>query len=1444
MLKLSRTGIGLLSAQYRSVLKKCLILNMCAAGFFVSMNAANATEYNIDKIFDSTDAAVSTKLQTEMGTDIDAQKAAPEIQGILMHGSLTQELISHDDAGGTYGNGDKYWVTNKGIVGVGYQKTGIIPSPASGTVIANKHNASATNITFGGGAIQNHNATQNALNTALDSLLVVNNATFNYNSATDFVWAGADSLSVGGAIYNISSYEDPVAIITQALPGITNNTISNSSFNGNFAMNFIQASGGAVYNDSFVGLGPGGIGTAVHMGVINSSDNTFTGNHVGNEDFFSASDLVKTYILGTMGSIDQSDITTWRNSDQYAESTNGGLTKIASGGAIYNGGRYNSAGDSFSNNYAIGKYAEGGAIFNAAKFTLGDETVTPEYNLTGTSSFTGNFTSSTEVATHVYDTEIGGKAVGGAIYNAGNFIMAYDGGTRTFSDNYASARDTALGGAVYNTGNMEINDATFTNNSARWKNQNDLTITGGGALASAVDDVNNSTTVYNSSFTYNTVRTISDGFGGAIYNHNNLAETKIIDSNITNNVIEVTETTGRTIHAFGGAIYNDGEANKISRMTIQAQTADVNISDNGINVSTAVGSSVKYYYGGAIFNGNYGQMTIESIGAGKTLKISNNSANDGGAIYNKADGSSATSAGTSYSTFLLINGAQGNIEISNNIAANNGGALYNNTWNAGSIGTATISATNGSTVQLSSNTAVNGGAIYNTSASDVEFRLGNGTVSLASNTATDNGGAIYNEGSTVEISNTGSLESGDTPILNFQSNTAQRGAGIYNVAKSGAGSYVSGNISGNTTVIFNGNTATDGIGGAIYNDSASGISLNLRDTSKVVFNTSSDDIYNENGGSITITGDSAAPQVPSDSAMQTAAINTEETQVILNSTFGGTGNYNISNTQLNLGSTGFIDEDPVMNLANNVVNMASNSHIYLTSADTLNNNNFDIAADSMLKYTDTVTTDNSFYLANTITNSGTVSYAAAADDTDIRIAHAVVNSGIISAADGVLTNVHIDTLTSKTGNEIIINLDNPNLEADVVTIDHRIYNTTETPTNITFVDMTNSDISEVTLGEYDRIYFAQTQSEQDLSQYGFSVNAQNSSYEIKVGYEENGSVYDWFLYRDPEPVPPTPEGLDPEDLAYIDLPRSAVEQTRGIIFDVTRTNRGQCNCYADNCSYHECRYESAPAKYRLWARPSYRAGTFDKPVETDFKLKGVEFGLDYQPTHSDMIGIFGSYRDGKYENDGGKEGKKYYSPYGGSELTIKSMLAGLYYRKYYGNLYFLGAGYFGKLKVDMKADNDVTASTDGINVGAQAELGYDIRASKRSVITPSIRATYDYIKFDELTDSNDKKVEFGNINDVELEAALKFEYQFNSEHELPTTGYFKPSVIQTIESGGKVKINDEEYDDTLKNETLGRVEIGADAELIENFSIGAFGNYTFGSDYNAWGVGGNVRIVW
>ena len=374
----------------------------------------------------------------------------------------------------------------------------------------------------------------------------------------------------------------------------------------------------------------------------------------------------------------------------------------------------------------------------------------------------------------------------------------------------------------------------------------------------------------------------------------------------------------------------------------------------------------------------------------------------------------------------------------------------------------------------------------------------------------------------------------------------------------------------------------------------------------------------------------------------------------------------------------------------------------------------------------------------------------------------------------------------------------------------------------------------MTLGLDERIYFAQTQAEQSLDDYKFVSKINNGLYEIGIGYENNTTVNDWFFYRT--------KYLNPEVIAYIDLPRSAVEQSRSLLFNAGRLDKGSCNCYRDECNYKVCNFKDLGGKDSVWATPVYRSGTFDKPVETDVKLYGIDFGYDHQFTISDQFGIFGSYRDGTYDNSGKGEGE-IMSRYG-SELDITSILGGAYYRKYFGDLFMTGAVYGGMQSADIKADNDISASTDGLNLGAQAEIGYDFRPTHRSVLTPSIKATYDYIKFDDLKDNSGKEVSFDAVHDIELEAGIKYEYQFNNEHQLPTTGYIKPSIIQTIANGGDVKVNDTTFDKTLENETLGRLEIGADAEIVKNFSLGAFGNYTFGSSYKAWGVGGNIRYKW
>ena len=324
----------------------------------------------------------------------------------------------------------------------------------------------------------------------------------------------------------------------------------------------------------------------------------------------------------------------------------------------------------------------------------------------------------------------------------------------------------------------------------------------------------------------------------------------------------------------------------------------------------------------------------------------------------------------------------------------------------------------------------------------MRLQTGNGgKIRLTDNLSTSgNGGAIYNNAAKLMFDNTtGALTGAD---YRFRDNKAVNGGAIYNGTKDGVGSTISGNLK-NTTIIFSDNIASGGKGGAIYNDTGSTVELDMSGTSSITFQTVKDDIYNL--GTVTIKGDSSNPTLPSPSGIVTFAGPGDSTSIVLNSTFGGTGTYNVSNTNLKLGTSGYIDYEPVINLSNNVISMDKQSYINLSTKDSIINNDFKISNNAVLTYnaSDSASTVNDIALANTINNAG-----------------------MINVADNVLTTVQINTLDSDNG---IIKIDvhdaaasSQPLTADVITINNRIYGTT----NVVF---DNSD--KVVMSLSDRIYF-------------------------------------------------------------------------------------------------------------------------------------------------------------------------------------------------------------------------------------------------------------------------------------------------------------------------------------------------------------------------------------
>ena len=1436
MLKLSGHGIGLLNAQYRSVLKKCLLLNVMAASLAYALpaNAENA-HANASGVNNNSGVATAiTHLNDKMGLEIGEHK---DIGSLYVDKSFQNSIYSEGDRQETGGD-NQYgpWIINYQNVYIGYKYEDFTPKEVTNTIeIANRHNTNG-DIDFSGGGVVVSGSEKGTTNT----LLQVRNTIFTNNSVSSSTTATGRFVASGGALTTYSTKD---------------NFIKNSTFDANYAMSGATAEGGAVSNVS-AETGENSSSLTPTVGKLTSENNVYKNNYAGNKTSDSNEKLA-----------------------QFNEVN----AETAQGGAIYNSGVLTSTADTFINNQAFGKNAYGGAIRNAIEegISKDDSGKVLLTNTAGVENFVGNSAKGTA------------KAYGGAISNAADFSAT----NSVFKNNSAEASKGAGGGAVANGGVYASINENYINNSVT-----SATFAGGGAVMNAADGTftvtgsaifeNNKALTTSSEAFDDTGKETAGARGGAVYNagtfdaknadsisfKNNIAEgvhahggafyndeTASGDDKATLNNVEfignsvIDNTTlpnqaGKVIRPSGGAVYNNGKItisnamfknntvtsaihssfggafvnnssdgslsqiidssfinnkaisksetnsgssggaihvqswNKgtISRLEILAQNSDILFQNN--SAEAVSGRS----FGGAIATDNRGQLEIHTNG--HNIVFDANSAAYGGAISNATSGSNQSEVGTSNTSYLRIAAEKGNIVLQNNTASQEGGALFNYSETSGM----NFYAEGGYSVLLQANSAVNGGAISNTAdpnkptdKGNILVQLGdNGLVQFVKNTASDNGGALYNLGNfDVKVSGTTNISN-----LNFEGNSAKIGGAVYN----------NGNFSGvlqkETTMLFNGNSASSGLGGAIYNTKDGIVNIKLADTAKIVLNTTGDDIYNL--GTVTITGDSTAPVVIShtyNGGATTVAANMGNTQVIVNSTLGGSGVYNVANTNLNLGSTGYIDYEPTLNLSDNSINLVSKSYLNLDTGDTLLNNNFNLAENSV------------------------INYKATNDKPDITLANTMVNSGLLNLGDGVVSDVTISTLKSENGT-IRINIDNPSYTADRIIISDKIYGTTN-------VLVENGN--KMTLGLDDKIYFAQTQSAQSLDDYKFVSKINNGLYEIAIDHDAGTTVNDWYFYRT--------KYLNPEVIAYIDLPRSSIEQSRSLLFNIERLSKGRCDCYQDGYNY-TCHFKDLGPKNRLWATPVYRFGTFDKPVETDMKMYGVDFGIDHQFNIHSQFGVFGSYRSGTYENSGKGEGE-ILSRYG-SELDITSILGGAYYRQYFGNLFMNGAVYGGTQSADVKADNDVSASIDGINIGAQAEIGYDIRTSKRSVLTPSIKATYDYIKFDDAKDSTGKTVEFDTIHDIELEAGIKYEYQFNNEHQLPTTGYIKPSIVQTVANGGAVKVNDTTFDKTLENETLGRIEVGADAEIIENFSLGAFGNYTFGSAYKAWGVGGNIRYTW
>ena len=315
-------------------------------------------------------------------------------------------------------------------------------------------------------------------------------------------------------------------------------------------------------------------------------------------------------------------------------------------------------------------------------------------------------------------------------------------------------------------------------------------------------------TVSGTTFSNNT----ASSAGGAIYNNGGQVTFSGGGNSFSNN------QAGN-----GGAIYNNRGTLSLGGVSFSGNSATVG--DGGAIYT--VGGTIDM--GGTSFSGNsatgnggaiYNHGSFLSVADGGVF-TGNHATENGGAIYNDGNGSLTIQGGEFSGNYtdsgdggVIYNGS-GALDIqggnfSGNHAAGDGGVIYN--------GSGALTIQSG---EFSDNyTGGDGGVVYNAS--------GAGAMNVAGgfftgNYAGGNGGAVYN-----------ASNAGMTVFAAFGGNHAANGGAIYNTA----GIL---NIGG----MFIGNYAETGDGGAIYNESAAGMTVAADFTDNNAANGGA--IYNKNG---------------------------------------------------------------------------------------------------------------------------------------------------------------------------------------------------------------------------------------------------------------------------------------------------------------------------------------------------------------------------------------------------------------------------------------------------------------------------------------------------------------------------------------------------------------------------------------------------------------------
>lgn len=885
-------------------------------------------------------------------------------------------------------------------------------------------------------------------------------------------------------------------------------------------------------------------------------------------------------------------------------------------------------------------------------------------------------------------------------------------------------------------------------------------------------------------------------------------------------------------------VYYDYSYAFTSEALAEGSHARISSNQYGANINRHFYKRYSPGVGGAIYNpsGQIGHIVGDFL---------ENSGREGGAMY---------TMGTT-SRVLSMTGDF----INNNATGFSGGAIYN--YNGSIIGENSDGVYSGITGNFIGNRAqYHGGAIANYDNATIFSIVGS---FINNSVAVYDGGAIANWDDIINIQ-------GDF-ISNYSGNF---GGAIYNIG---------GTIS-NITGSFLANTAPS-YGGAIYNDESADIG---KITGHFIGNSAGDyggAIYNKKSTISNLSGSFKNNFAKSNALALGGAIYT-------NSSMGF-----LADEQHNVFS-GNYTEDNIRNKNYNAIFVSSDSFTQLLTFDIINNGSFTfndnieggVDSSTSVSYNQqydiaiTGDTTGTFFLNNDVINANSISVTNATlslgeglygnggfkpnwDNTGDAITSLILDNAVFNLHNNYFETIHLKSYSS-TDSFLHVNVGKEldNWVSDVLDINGDIsgltqvvvYGTTDdnSEASVLFVSAPQDSINNANAFEVYRVY----------------GNPYLWSAEYNYGGEVSGSY--WYLVGNvtdnpdkdivpppvdpeiPDPIPPiidpippiidpeTPiiapdSTINPEVIAYIGLHSAAFEQTRSMVSNVR--NKVAANKFLSSpCGavYDEA-YNNEPL-YNAWVNPIYHNSTIKRSVSIDSDILGLEAGFDIQHDRHNKLGIFFSYRKGDYDLNG--KGRIYHSNLG-SDIDIKSYMAGLYYRYDYRHAWIFATLYGGLQEADIKSHDGVKADSDGLQTGGSFELGYVYPLNKFLTIEPSLGLFHTQINFDNIYDNFGKSAKYKTAKQTELEASIRLE-KYIPLNKGSAKLYIKPSVIQVISSDDIVYITGLGKVDSYGDGVLGRVEIGGRYAISYNLSSYGFIHHSLGSRYSATSFGMGLNYAW